>query len=535
MLNNSLTLTSCSYSQNMTGHNNIVDEELRHVLAKRGDTRSYDDLLVLKSRIAQIDYIRGIFFNLHPQQIDELCRCMTLEIYHEDEFVFYQGQKGDKLYLVLSGSCDVLLKQRTGVIIENEDGTTTEEFNYQVIFTCNSGQHFGERALDYDEPRAASIRASTFSELLTITQQAYRKILKVPDYSDSDGVRQIEGPKGMVNRVLSYTREKRKDTDLHAVAEYLSSHIPFFQKFDLENRIELIRMCELVKIWGKTTIFEQGDQGQAFYVILTGSVDVIVNETDDDGLHHSHLVRTLEAGQSFGERALEADSGGKRAATIVTSNELTELIIINREEYQSIVSVMFEGDMTARVRLLRSTELFAPLDLKNLHIVAKVLQPKTFRLKKVLFKAGEIAKDLFIIHKGECNLDSTLRLENGSMKEVHLGRAGPSAILGDYTFDAMSYYDDTHYRETAVATSLCATFVLSKLDFFNVIPQKIRTEVIERIRNFTPASASMWNVTPQLISEGDWCIRQTWKKFRQDIIQRDDKKNSDKTITRHFQ
>lgn len=253
----------------------MVDDELRHVFAKRGDTRSYDDLLVLKSRISQIDYIRGVFANLHPLQIDELCKCMTLEIFEENEFIFHQGDKGDKFYVVLSGSCDVLLKQRTGLFVTNEDGTRTEEFTYQVILTSTVGQQFGERALDYDEPRAATIRAGAFSELLTVTQHAYRKILKVPDYNVSEGNGQhAEDTKGMVNRVLSYTREKRKETDLHAVAEYLSSHIPFFQKFDLDNRIELIRMCELVKIWGKTTLFEQGDNGQAFYIILSGSVEV---------------------------------------------------------------------------------------------------------------------------------------------------------------------------------------------------------------------------------------------------------------------
>jgi CRP-like cAMP-binding protein len=513
---------------------NIVDDEMRHVLAKRGNTRSYDDLLVLKSRISQIEYIREMFSNLHPMQIDELCKCMSLEIFEEDEFIFYQGDKGDKFYVVLSGSCDVLLKQRTGIYVNNEDGSRTEQYTYQVIVTSHVGQQFGERALDYDEPRAATIRAGSFCELLTVTQHAYRKILKVPDYDITEGAKNTEDVKGMVNRVLSYTREKRKETDLHAVAEYLSLRIPFFQKFDLDNRIELIRMCELVKIWGKTTLFEQGDPGQAFYIILTGSVDVMISEANDEGVHHTIHVNTLVAGESFGERTLEADSGGKRAATIITSDELTELIIINREEFQSIVSVMFEGDMMSRVRLLRATELFAPLDLKHLHKIARLLTPKTFRLNSVIFKAGDLAKEVYIIYKGECNLDATLCMDNGSSEVVELGRAGPAAVLGDYTFNATSYYDETHYRETAVATALCSTFVFCKIDLFNVLSYEIRNEIITRIKNFSPASSSLWDTTPQLISEADWCIRQTWKRFRSDISQRADKKYSDKTITRHF-
>ena len=510
----------------------IVDTELRHVLAKRGDTRSYDDLLVLKSKISQIDYIRRVFAELHPVQKDELCKCMTMEIFEENEFIFNQGDKGDKFYVVLSGSCDILIKQRTGIYVQNEDGSRSEQYNYQVIHTCGVGQQFGERALDYDEPRAATVRAGAFSELLTVTQQAYRKILKVPDYNvTSTSSASVEDSKGMVNRVLSYTRDKRKENELHAVSEYLSSRIPFFQKFDLDNRIELIRMCELVKVWGKTTLFEQGDQGQAFYIILTGSVEIFVNGTESN---EQILVSTLQAGASFGERALEADSCGKRSATIVTSDEVTELIIVNRQEFQSIVSVMLEGDMMSRVRLLRATELFAPMELTHLHKIARILTPRTFRLNAVLFKAGDLAKDVYIIHKGECTLDTTLKMENGGEEIVNLGRAGQAAVLGDYTFNAESYYDEVYYKETAVSTSLCATFAFSKIDLFNVLSFEIRSEIINRIQSFTPKSTPLWDITPQAISEGDWCIRETWKNFRNDMINQKDRTYSDKSITTHF-
>lgn len=261
----------------------------------------------------------------------------------------------------------------------------------------------------------------------------------------------------------------------------------------------------------------------------------MVNQANSEGVGPSQVhVNTLEAGESFGERALEADSGGKRAATIITSDELTELIIINREEFQSIVSVMLEGDMMSRVRLLRSTELFAPMELKHLHKIARLLTHKIFRLNTVLFKAGDLAKDVYIIYKGECNLGSTLHLENGNQEAVDLGRAGPAAVLGEYTFNASSYYDDTFYRETATATSLCSTFVFCKVDLFNVLSYEIRNEIISRIKNFQPASSSLWDITPQPISEGDWCIREVWKKFRSDLFSREDRKRSDKTITEHF-
>ena len=418
----------------------LVGDDLRLVLAKRGDRRSYDDLLVVKSTCEQLECLRQLFTRLHPLQVDELCRAMSLEIHDEGDFIFHQGEKGEKFYVVLTGKCSVLLKQRTGGYETLEDGSQVEQFTLKCVLTCYAGQSFGDRALEFDEPRAASVRAESICEFLTITQHAFKKVLKVQDCS-SEGER--KGMRNKVTRVLSYSREKRVDKELHEIAEYLSMHIPFFQKFDMDQRVELCRMCELVKVWGKTTLFEQGDKGQAFYIILSGSVNVMVNSTDSEGHSGLNLVNTLHAGASFGERALEDDSeAGKRTATIVTADEMTELIIISREEFQSIVSVMLEGDMLDRVRMLRATDIFSPLSFKNLHKIARLLTPKMFRVDSVLFKAGELAKDVYIIHKGECQLSAEMEMENGNSLTVELGRAGPRAVLGEYTLNALSYYDE---------------------------------------------------------------------------------------------
>lgn len=49
-----------------------------------------------------------------------------------------------------------------------------------------------------------------------------------------------------------------------------------------------------------TTVVTKGDSCDAFYVIIRGSLSVVIE---------GDVVGTIEAGQSFGERALES---GKR-------------------------------------------------------------------------------------------------------------------------------------------------------------------------------------------------------------------------------
>ena len=46
-----------------------LDAELRHVMVKEGFQRSYDDLLILKSRISNMDFMRVAFTGLHPKQV----------------------------------------------------------------------------------------------------------------------------------------------------------------------------------------------------------------------------------------------------------------------------------------------------------------------------------------------------------------------------------------------------------------------------------------------------------------------------------
>lgn len=489
------------------------NNQVRLVLAKQGNQRSYDDLLILKSKISKMDFMKSVFSTLHPRQIDDLCRCMNLEIFEENQYIFHQGDIGDKFYVVLSGSVDILLKQRTGNFITNDEGKKVEEFTEKVVFTCREGGQFGERALDYDEPRAASIKTLCNTELITVTQSAYKKLLRAPVYETP---LDQPGNKGHTIRVLSLTRDKRKANELHAVAEYLANHVPFFKKFSKEQREEMCRMCELVRVWGKTVLFKQGSIGQAFYIILTGSVDVIVTHVNDEGESVDILVNTLHEGASFGERALESEDL-IRTASIITSESLTELIIISREEYQRIVSVMREGDMVDRVRLLRKTQQFSSLELPYLHEVAKLMESKIFRLDTILYSLGEPSKEIFFIHKGECHLDRVMTLENGNVEVIELGRVGPGAVLGEYCLLAESYYDEVLFRETAMATTYCCTYALSKIDIFNTLSEHARMALVDAVRAFIPPTTSLWDMSPKRISERDWRIFETWRNFQSEL------------------
>ena len=81
-----------------------------------------------------------------------------------ESFVIRQGESGDNFYVVESGSLNVFVK--------NIDGVPTKVGN-----SLESGASFGELALMYNTPRAASIKASTDCVLWQIDRNSYRGII----------------------------------------------------------------------------------------------------------------------------------------------------------------------------------------------------------------------------------------------------------------------------------------------------------------------------------------------------------------------
>ena len=72
--------------------------KLQLILEKKGEDRSFDELLIVRSQTMQIPCLRSSMQSMRPTQIDELCRSMELEYYSAGTTVFKQGDVGDKFY-----------------------------------------------------------------------------------------------------------------------------------------------------------------------------------------------------------------------------------------------------------------------------------------------------------------------------------------------------------------------------------------------------------------------------------------------------
>ncbi|KAK3553016.1 hypothetical protein QTP86_031158, partial [Hemibagrus guttatus] len=143
-------------------------------------------------------------------------------------------------------------------------------------------------------------------------------------------------------------------------------------------------MFPVTHIAGETVI-QQGDEGDNFYVIDQGEVDVYVN---------GEWVTSIGEGGSFGELALIY--GTPRAATVKAKTDL-KLWGIDRDSYRRILMgstlrkrKMYE-EFLSKVSILESLEKWERLT------VADALEPVQFEDGEKIVVQGEPGDDFFII------------------------------------------------------------------------------------------------------------------------------------------
>ena len=106
-----------------------------------------------------------LFQGLTTSEIHTLVLAMSQVNVNQGDSPIKQGDKGDYFYVVDSGEFDVFLK-----------GTVDENNLPKSVFHYKSGGSFGELALMYNAPRAATVTATSDSVLWSVDRKTFRKI-----------------------------------------------------------------------------------------------------------------------------------------------------------------------------------------------------------------------------------------------------------------------------------------------------------------------------------------------------------------------
>lgn len=151
-------------------------------------------------------------------------------------------------------------------------------------------------------------------------------------------------------------------------------------------------------------------------------------------------VATLKAGASFGERALESASS-QREATIVTSSDVTELLVLSADRYYALVKKFREQQLRDREKLLARTPGFDQLPTSMLREVCQSFEEKKLLMGERLCEQGALASQLCVIFRGECRLERTVPDAHSPTGEstLDLGRAGVGTVVGAYVVEVSAF------------------------------------------------------------------------------------------------
>ena len=268
-----------SVSAEVYGIHNIKKPYVPRVIPK-----NEDQIARIKDKCMQ----SFIFNSLEDKELKTVIDSFEEKKYTQGQAVITQGEEGDVLYLVDSGELDCEKVFKAG------DPPT-------YLKTYKPGESFGELALLYNAPRAATIKAKTDATLWALDRECFNNIVK---------------------DAAMKKREKYENT-LKKV-EILKSIDPY----------ELGQICDALKtvtFKAGETIIKQNDTGDIFYILDEGKAHA--EKVFEDG-KPAQNVKDYGSCDYFGELALL--KGEPRAATIIADTDC-KLLSLDRMAFKRLL------------------------------------------------------------------------------------------------------------------------------------------------------------------------------------------------------
>ncbi|KAG0749555.1 hypothetical protein G6F57_003377 [Rhizopus arrhizus] len=208
-----------------------------------------------------------LFKTIEEEQREQVIGIMQQKTFPEGTRVIEQGAAGDYFYIVSSGTLDCLV-----------DG--------QKVLSYERGGSFGELALMYNAPRAATLVATSPVVLWALDRVSFRSV------------------------IMESNATKR------SMHESFLREVPLFKSMETAEIHKIADALEPVRFEDGQVVLKQDDPGDNFYLIEEGKA--VFYKTASDGSQQK--VNELNKGDYFGELALLNDK--PRAATVIAEGPL---------------------------------------------------------------------------------------------------------------------------------------------------------------------------------------------------------------------
>ena len=294
-------ITAASVATTTQTHAIGADERLQ-VTAASFDGRSLADIadfvkqLPFLASLTPTELLKQVplFAELSEDALAEVAAGATLRYYDAGMPIIREGDFGESFFVILSGSVHAV-------------STTSEGAK---LFLATQGQYdfFGEMAALTGFRRSATVTATTPTTALEIEKYV---LLDLLDMSR------------LVKNTVTQAYTDR-------VWRLLFGRVPLFKGLRKASMERLMRRVELHVFPAGSTLVQQGEPGQALYVIRNGVVKITKRIGDRE-----HVLAYLRDGTYFGEMAM-LRSGQLHAVTVSALTKV-EVAQIMREEFQALL------------------------------------------------------------------------------------------------------------------------------------------------------------------------------------------------------
>ena len=187
--------------------------------------------------------------------------------------------------------------------------------NGEKVLTIGDGGSFGELALIYGTPRAATVKATnTDVKLWGIDRDSYRRILMGSTMRKRKLYEEFLSKVSILGELV-HLCGKQKSINLMRFFHDFSLY--FAENLDKWERLTVADALEAVSFEDTEVVVTQGEPGNDFFIILEGTA--VVTQFRNEG-EDSVEVGRLGTSDYFGEVALLLDR--PRAATVTANGPL---------------------------------------------------------------------------------------------------------------------------------------------------------------------------------------------------------------------
>lgn len=230
---------------------------------------------------------------LSDEDLENMIPAFREEKFKLGQTICKAGEPGNSFYVIYAGKARI-------VGFDSEGKETT-------LSTVSKGDHFGEQMLLAGEPSEFTVRASGSLVTLSLAREHFVEALeKRPE-------------------LRHYFEDYLSDISLRSFIRQCTLFSPLDPK-------ELRRFMDGFKsltINAGDYIVREGEEGDAFYLLRSGEVEVIKDS------HGGKVINRLMQGQFFGELALL--TGVPRAASVRAVSEV-DLYRLNKEDFDQIIT-----------------------------------------------------------------------------------------------------------------------------------------------------------------------------------------------------